>query len=149
MKIKKYALGILACLGVMCICACSPKANKYDEYHSEVEKLYEQIVTTGAIIDTIDTEHEDYRKELYESLDDLQTAFDDFAKVEPPKEFKDCKMLSEKASTYIANSSTCFHFALDEEYNQDMFNAGVSNFNEAIKCINYMGDVLQKKQSKK
>ena len=88
-------------------------------------------------------------KELYESLDDLQTAFDDFAKVEPPKEFKDCKMLSEKASTYIANSSTCFHFALDEEYNQEMFNAGVSNFNEAIKCINYMGDVLQKKQSNK
>ena len=62
---------------------------------------------------------------------------------------EDCKMLSEKASTYIANSSTCFHFALDEEYNQEMFNAGVSNFNEAIKCINYMGDVLQKKQSNK
>ena len=145
MKIKKYALGILACLGVMCICACGPKANKYDEYHNEVEKLYEQIVTTGAIIDTIDTEHEDYRKELYESLDDLQTAFDDFAKVEPPKEFKDCKMLSDKATTYIANSSTCFHGALDEEYSEEMFNAGKANYNEAIKCINYMGDVLQKK----
>ena len=31
MKMKKYALGILACLGVMCICACGPKANKYDD----------------------------------------------------------------------------------------------------------------------
>ena len=145
MRIKKYALAICATLGIMCLCACSSKTNKYDEYHKEVEKLYEQIVTTGAIIDTIDIEQDDYRQELYDSLDELKVAFEDFSKVEPPKEFKDCKMLSEKASTYIANSSTCFHYALDEEYNEEMFNAGVSNYGEAIKCINYMGDVLQKK----
>ena len=145
MRIKKYALVILSAVGIMCMSACSSKANKYDEYHKEVEKLYEQIVTTGAIIDTIDIEHEDYRQELYDSLDDLKEAFDEFAKVEPPKEFKDCKMLSEKVSTYIANSNTCFHFALDDEYNEEMFNAGISNYGEAIKCINYIGDVLQKK----
>ena len=145
MRIKKYALGFFVTLGIMCMCACTSKTNKYDEYHNEVNKLYEQIVTTGAIIDTIDTNTEDYRTELYESLDDLKEAFDEFAKVDPPKEFKDCKMLSEKASTYIANSSTCFRLALDEEYNEVMFNAGISNYNEAIKCINYMGDVLQKK----
>ena len=145
MRIKKYALGLFVTLGILCMCACTSKTNKYDEYHKEVNKLYEQIVTTGAIIDTIDTNSDNYEQELYDSLDDLKVAFDEFAKVEPPKEFKDCKMLSEKASTYIANSSTCFHLALDEKYNEDMFNAGVSNYNEAIKCINYMGDVLQKK----
>lgn len=145
MRIKKYALGFFVTLGIMCMVACTSKTNKYDEYHNEVNKLYEQIVTTGAIIDTIDTNADGYKQELYDSLDDLKVAFDDFSKVEPPKEFKDCKMLSEKASTYIANSSTCFHYALDEEYNEDMFNAGVSNYGEAIKCINYMGDVLQKK----
>lgn len=145
MRIKKYALGFFVTLGIMCMVACTSKTNKYDEYHNEVNKLYEQIVTTGAIIDTIDTNKDGYKQELYDSLDDLKVAFDDFSKVEPPKEFKDCKMLSEKASTYIANSSTCFHYALDDEYNEDMFNAGVSNYGEAIKCINYMGDVLQKK----
>ena len=145
MRIKKYALGLFVTLGILCMCACTSKTNKYDEYHKEVNKLYEQIVTTGAIIDTIDTNSDNYEQELYDSLDDLKVAFDEFAKVEPPKEFKDCKMLSEKASTYIANSLTCFHLALEEKYNEDMFNAGVSNYNEAIKCINYMGDVLQKK----
>ena len=145
MRIKKYALGLFVTLGILCMCACTSKTNKYDEYHKEVNKLYEQIVTTGAIIDTIDTNSDNYEQELYDSLDDLKVAFDEFAKVEPPKEFKDCKMLSEKASTYIANSSTCFHLALEEKYNEDMYNAGVSNYNEAIKCINYMGDVLQKK----
>jgi len=145
MRIKKYALGIFVTLGIMCICACTSKTNKYDEYHKEVNKLYEKIVTAGAIIDTIDTNSDNYKQELYDSLDDLQDAFDEFAKVDPPKEFKDCKMLSEKASSYIANSSKCFHLALDEKYNEEMFNAGVSNYNEAIKCINYMGDVLQKK----
>ena len=145
MRIKKYALGFFVTLGIMCICACTSKTNKYDEYHKEVNKLYEKIVTAGAIIDTIDTNKEGYEQELYDSLDDLQDAFDEFAKVDPPKEFKDCKMLSEKASSYIANSSKCFHLALDEKYNEEMFNAGVSNYNEAIKCINYMGDVLQKK----
>ena len=145
MRIKKYALGFFVALGIMCICACTSKTNKYDEYHKEVNKLYEKIVTAGAIIDTIDTNKEGYEQELYDSLDDLQDAFDEFAKIDPPKEFKDCKMLSEKASSYIANSSKCFHLALDEKYNEEMFNAGVSNYNEAIKCINYMGDVLQKK----
>ncbi|SDI85887.1 hypothetical protein SAMN04487760_1012 [Lachnospiraceae bacterium G41] len=145
MRIKKYALGIFVALGVLCMCACTDKTNKYDEYHKEVEKLYEQIVTTGAIIDTIDTNKDNYKQELYDSLDNLEDAFEEFSKVEPPKEFKDCKMLSDKATTYIANSSTCFHGALDEEYNEEMFNAGKANYNEAIKCINYMGDVLQKK----
>lgn len=145
MRLKKYALGIFAALGIMCMCACTSKANKYDEYHKEVNKLYEQIVTTGAIIDTIDINQDDCKQELYDSLDDLKVAFEDFSKIEPPKEFKDCQMLSEKASTYIANSSTCFHYALDEEYNEEMFKTGVSNYGEAIKCINYMGDVLQKK----
>ncbi|MBP5529197.1 MAG: hypothetical protein J6X80_04015 [Lachnospiraceae bacterium] len=145
MRIKKYALVVFSALGILCMSACTSKANKYDEYHKEVNRLYEQIVTAGAIIDTIDTENEDYRQELYESLDNLQNAFDEFAKVEPPKEFKDCKMLSEKASAYIANSSTCFHYALDEEFNEEMFNAGKANYGEAIKCINYIGDVLQKK----
>ncbi|MBR6383791.1 MAG: hypothetical protein IKS56_07405 [Lachnospiraceae bacterium] len=145
MRIKKYALGFFVTLGIMCMVACTSKTNKYDEYHNEVNKLYEQIVTTGAIIDTIDTNADGYEQELYDSLDKLKAAFDEFAKVDPPKEFKDCKMLSEKASTYISNSSKCFHLALDEEYNEEMFNAGISNYGEAIKCINYMGDVLQKK----
>jgi len=149
MRIKKYALAVLAAVGIICLCGCSSKVNKYDEYHKEVNKLYEQIVTAGAIIDTIDTEHEDYKKELFDSLDDLQKAFDDFSKIEPPREFKDCKMLSEKAATYISNSSTCFHYALDDEYREEMFDAGKSNFKEAVKCINYMGDVLQKKQTVK
>ena len=149
MKIKKYALDFFVALGVLCLCACTSKTNKYDEYHNEVNRLYEKIVTAGAIIDTIETDNEDYRQELYDTLDELKTAFDDFAKIEPPKEFKDCKMLSEKASTYIENSSKCFHLALDEKYNEDMFDAGVSNYNEAIKCVNYMGDVLQKKNNSK
>ena len=63
MRIKKYALAICAALGVMCLCACSSKTNKYDEYHKEVNKLYEQIVTTGAIIDTIDINQDDYKQE--------------------------------------------------------------------------------------
>ena len=146
MKIKKYALGFFVTLGIMCMCACtSSKANKYDEYHKEVNKLYEQIVTAGAIIDTIETDNENYKQELYDALDDLKVAFDDFSKIEPPKEFKDCKMLSEKASGYIEKSSTCFHMAFDEEYNDDLFEAGKSNYGEAIKCVNYMGEVLQKK----
>ena len=145
MKIRKTALGILCAIGIACLCACTSKTSNYDAYHKEVNKLYEQIVTTGAIIDTIDTENDNYKQELYDSLDDLKKSFDDFAKIEPPKEFKDCKMLSEKASSYIDNSSKCFHFALDEGYKEEMFEAGKSNYNEAIKCINYMGEVLQNK----
>ena len=145
MRIKKYAIGFLCALGVIGLCACSPKVDKYNAYHEEVNKLYEKIVTTGAIIGNIDVNCDNYTEELYESLDGLKQAFDDFSEIEPPKEFADCQKLSKSASTYITNSEKCFHMAFDNEYNEEMFNTGVSNYNEVIKCVNYMGEVLQKK----
>lgn len=146
MKIKKYALSILCILGVIGLCACSAKNDKYDKYHMEVNNLYDKIVTTGAIIDNIDTESDKYQEELFTSMDELKDAFDDFAKIEPPKEFTDCKTLAENASTYITNSEKCFKQAFEDPFNEDMFNTGVNNYNEVIKCVNTMGEVLQHKK---
>ena len=146
MKIKKYALGILCVLGVMGICACSANSVQYDNYHKEVNTLYDKIVTTGAIIDNIDTDSDKCEEELYASLDELKDAFDEFAKVDTPKEFTDCKILAENASTYITNSEKCFKQAFDDGFNEDMFNTGVSNYNEVIKCVNTMGEILQNKK---
>ncbi len=145
MKIKKYALCILCVFGVLSLCACSAKSAKYDNYHKEVNKLYDKIVTTGAIIDNIDTDSDKYEEELYTSLNELKDAFDEFAKVDTPKEFADCKTLAENASTYISNSEKCFKQAFDSEFNEDMFNTGVNNYNEVIKCVNTMGEILQNK----
>ena len=108
--------------------------------------MYDEIITTDAIINRIDVNSEASTEELFDSLENLKVSFDDFSKVQPPKDFKDCTYLSENASKYLSNAEICFHNAFDGEYDDDSFKQGIANYNEVIKCVNYMGDVLQKNQ---
>ena len=144
LKLKKILCAIALSLMVF-LTACSNKNAEYESYHVEVNKLYEKIVSTDAIINNIDVNSEDSVEEMFSSLDKLKVAFDDFANIEPPEDFADCKFLAESASKYITTAEENFHAALDDEYDDVSFQNGISNYNEVIKCVNYMGDVLQKK----
>ena len=143
MKYKK-----LICVGCLCmsfaLTGCYNKL-EYDNYHKEVNVLYEKIVSTDAKINNIDVDSDESVQDMFESLESLRVSFDDFANVEPPKEFQDCVFLSESASKYVSISEDYFHKALDGEYSDIDFKNGIANYNEVIKCVNYMGDVLQKK----
>lgn len=124
---------------------CGSKA-EYDAFHKEVNALYENIVAANAIINNIDETSDTSTDELFDSLDSLKSSFDDFAEVKTPDEFKDCTYLAENASKYLSNAEYSFHKAFDGEYDDESFKGGISNYNEVIKCVNYMGDVLQKNQ---
>lgn len=143
MKLHKY-IGVLLLVPVLLISGCG-KNTQYASYHSEVNALYEKIVSTDAKINNIDPQSDDSVEELFESLKGLETAFRDFSLNEPPKEFKDCKFLSDSAIKYLEMTETKFHEAFDNGYDADSFTEGVLYYDEVIKCVNYMGDVLQKK----
>ena len=144
MKIKKIIFLTLI-ISVLSLTGCASKT-EYNSFRKEVNSLYEKIVSTDAIINNIDVNSETSTDELFESLDNLKTSFDDFSKVKTPEEFKDCTYLSENASKYLSNAEASFHKAFDGEYDDDSFKEGIANYNEVIKCVNYMGDVLQKNQ---
>ena len=127
---------------------CTSKT-QYDSFYKDVNSLYDEIITTDAIINRIDVNSEASTDELFDSLENLKVSFDDFSKVQPPKDFKDCTYLSENASKYLSNAEICFHNAFDGEYDDDSFKQGIANYNEVIKCVNYMGDVLQKNRKQK
>ena len=143
MKLYRFICATLL-ITTLSFTGCAGKAN-YNAYHKEVNNLYEKIVSTDAIINNIDTTSETSVDEMFESLDSLKESFDEFAKVDTPEEFKDCQFLADNAVKYIEIAETNFHTALDGEYDDVSFKEGMSSYNEAIKCVNYMGDVLQRK----
>ena len=144
MKLYRFICAALL-ITTLSFTGCAGKAN-YNSYHKEVNALYEKIVSTDAIINNIDTTSETSVDEMFASLESLRITFDDFAKTDTPEEFKDCQYLAENAVKYIEIAEENFQNALDgEEYDDISFKEGISNYNEVIKCVNYMGDVLQRK----
>jgi len=145
MKLKRISIVMLSALFSLSVFGCSISNSEYDDYHKEVNNLYEQIVSTDVKINNLDVESESSINEMFESMDSLKTSFEEFSKVDTPKEFSDCIYLSEEAARYIEDAQNDFHKALDDEYDDISFKSGISNYNEVIKCVNYMGDVLQNK----
>ncbi len=145
MKIKKIFMPTVCLALLLSLFACAPGSIKYDNYRKDVDKLYERIIATDAIINNIDVNSETSVTEMFDALDKLKEEFETFSKVDTPKEFKDCQYLSEEAAKYVDSAEQNFHLALDGEYNDTYFKNGVANYNEVLKCVNYMGDVLQKK----
>ena len=82
MKIKKIIFLTLI-ISVLSLTGCASKT-EYNSFHKEVNSLYEKIVSTDAIINNIDVNSETSTDELFESLDNLKTSFDDFSKVKTP-----------------------------------------------------------------
>ena len=147
MKLNRV-LCVLCLTVTVLFTGCTSKA-VYEDYHNEVNALYEKIVSTDAKINNIDTESEESVESMFESLESLRLSFSDFAAIDPPEEFADCQYLAENAAKYVEISEQYFHEALDGEYDDTSFKNGIANYNEVVKCVNYMGDVLQNKAVEK
>ena len=145
MKNKKY-IAILLIISSLVLAGCTKGAD-YNSYHKEVNNLYEKIVTTDAKLNNIDVDSENAVNDLFLSLDALKVSFEEFSKITPPEEFKDCQFLSENTAKYLSISEDKFHEAFDGEYNDASFQEGISNYNNMIQCINYMGNVLEQKDT--
>ena len=142
---KKKLISIIT---IVCLCASMTacKANpNYSKYKKEVDKLYTSIAETDAILNNINAESPEAKTILFEQLDKLETTMTDFSKIKAPKEFKDCEYLAGQSAELITEAKKDFHMALDDKYNSSYFNTAVNNYYEAVKCINYMGMVLQQK----
>lgn len=142
---KKKLVCILACISSIAMLTGCGKGADYDSYKKSVEALYENVVSADAKINNIDYTSANSKEEFFTSIDKLKVSLEEFAEVDAPKEFDDCEYLSGEAVKYLTLAEDDFHQALDNEFDETSFNNGVSNYNEMVKCVNYIGDVLQKK----
>lgn len=125
---------------------CSNSKNNYDYYEKEVKNLYEDVMTTDAVINKIDTGSETYKEEFFDTLDKLEESLSDFSKVDTPNEYKECTTFANQALGYLNEAETLFHNALDNEYDENSFNMAVNKYNQAVKLINVIGMTLQGKE---
>lgn len=140
---------LIATISMICIATSLTACNtnpKYTKYKKEVDNLYTTIAETDAILNNINAESPQAKDILFEQLDKLETTMTDFSKISAPKEFKDCEYLAGQSAELITEAKTDFHMALDDKYNSSYFNTAVYNYDQAVKCINYMGMVLQQKK---
>ncbi len=143
--IKRKLTCILACVSTITLLAGCGKGADYDGYKKCVEKLYEDVVSADAKINNIDYTSTSSKEEFFGTLDKLKSSLEEFSEVDAPKEFDDCEYLAGEAVKYITSAEDDFHKALDNDFDEISYNNGVSNYNEMVKCVNYIGDVLQKK----
>lgn len=144
---KKKIAYFIACLSTVTLLAGCGKKVDYDGYKQSVETLYENVVSADAKINNIDYTSANSKEEFFSSIEKLRTSLEEFAEVDAPKEFDDCEYLSSEAVKYITNAEDKFHTALDgENFDEASFQAGVNEYNNMVKCVNYIGDVLQNKK---
>ena len=146
MKFKK-AIALLGAIAVSAsLVGCGNKAD-YNSYKEEVKNLYNNIVSADAVINSIDVDSPNSKEEFFNSISKLKTALGEFKEIDAPKEFDDCEYLSGEAYKYLETAEENFHAALDGEYDDAKFQTAVNNYNTMVKCVNYMGDVLQNKDT--
>lgn len=143
---NKYLILAVSVLTSLFLIGCGKNNKAYEYYENEVQTLYETIVTTDSALNNLDVNKETSVDDFFDSISKLKQSFSDFAAIDAPEEFDNCELLSSKAVDFLESAEINFHSALDNGYNEEYFNAGVANYNDAVKCINYMGMVLQGKE---
>lgn len=144
MKNQKL-LSLSLSIPLLLLAGCGKKAD-YDAYKEEVNKLYDSIAIANVQLNEIEIYSEESKETFFNTIDNLEKAFEDFSKVEAPEEFEACVQLSTNANIYLNKCEEAFHVALDNEFNEDVFNDAAEEYNEVIKCVNNMGLILQGKE---
>lgn len=143
---KKHLLVLSTALSISYLMACGSGNKQNDYYEKEVRNLYEDIITVDSCMNNIDFNNDYYIDEFFDSLDKLEEAISDFSLVDAPSQYDNCEILAKKSLEFLNLSENDFHKALDNEYDSIAFNNAKNNYNEAIKCINYIGMVLEGKE---
>ena len=146
MNLKRITAVIAIFALTFSLTACGGKTD-YKKYKKEVGNLYNTIVSTDAVINSIDVTTPGSKDEFFNALAKLKEALTDFSQIDAPEEFDDCEYLSGEAVKFIDSAESNFHMALDNGYDDAYFQTAVSNYNQMVKCVNYMGDVLQDKDT--
>ena len=138
-KIILFAVSILI---VLALCACSKSDS--DAYAKSVEDFYTKLNTYDAKINVIDPNDKEADKKLLEILDDMDKEFQNFAKLEAPKNAPEAKEHAENASKCMSQAVSSYHEAFkSDKPDETALHSAKLQYDNAIIEVKNVGIALQ------
>lgn len=108
---KKKLLAVTAgILTVLTLTACG-KDPKLTQFKEEIDSFCTEISDIDTEINNVDAQSDNATDELLGYLDQLDTAFQDFADLDFPEEFDYLESLADEASEYMTTAVESYHDA--------------------------------------
>ena len=131
-KILALTAGLLTAL-TLTACGKDPALTQFKE---EIDSFCTEISDIDTEINNVDATSENATDELLGYLDQLDSAFQDFAALDFPTEFDYLESLADEASEYMTTAVESYHDAYDNGgYNQLTADYAKENYARAYKRI--------------
>ncbi len=144
MSVRKIYL-LLAILTVTFLTGCRDDSDLL-EYRKEVEAFYAELEERDKAINAISSDTQAASAELLDELDKVNVAFQEFAALEVPSEYKSVESLADEAAELMDEAVTQYHVAFSgETINEFDASLAYEKYSRAILRINYIGDLFQGK----
>lgn len=133
---KKKLLAVTAgILTVLTLTACG-KDPKLTQFKEEIDSFCTEISDIDTEINNVDAQSDNATNELLGYLDQLDTAFQDFADLDFPEKFDYLESLADEASEYMTTAVESYHDAYSNGgYNELTADYARENYARAYKRI--------------
>ena len=131
-KIAALALGLVTMLSLTS-CGSNPELTKFK---TEMDNFCTSISEIDTAINNIDAESDSAIFDLLGYLDDLDTEFQNFAKLDFPEEFDYLESLADESSEYMTEAVKSYHEAYsNNSYNEYTAAYAKENYTRAYKRV--------------
>lgn len=134
--LKKKILTIMTgILTILMLTACG-KDPKLTQFKGEIDDFCTKISDIDTAINNLDAQSETATEDLLGYLDELDTAFQDFAALDFPEEFDYLESIADEAGEYMKQAVESYHDAYGNGgYNQLIADYAKENYARAYKRI--------------
>lgn len=114
-------------------------------FKASVESFCDEVAGLNDQINAIDSSTEGSHTELLSLLDRMQTAFDDFSKVELPEAYRYLSDIPDKAAEYMDTAVSSYHELLDsgETPTANLADYAAENYSRACKRVHVLLKALR------
>lgn len=132
---NKLRLLITALLATAMLTACG-QSNQLTQFHKDMDDFCTKVSEIDQSINNIDASSENAVTELLGYLDELDTAFQTFAKLDFPDEFNYLESTAAEASQYMTEAVQSYHDAYSNgSYNEYTADYAQGNYSRAYKRL--------------
>lgn len=146
---NKIIFAVFSLITIVSFAGCG-KSNQVSPelivYKNQITQFYDKVNVSNAEIKNITYTDQASIDKMLDELDKVELSFAEFAEIKVPEEFESTESLADQASEFMTEAVALYHEALEgDEIDTAKAALAESKYNNAIECVNYIGDILQGK----
>lgn len=132
---KKKLISMLATISIITTFVACGQDTAIIEFKNEIDNFCTAISEIDTSINSIDATSESAIRLLLGYLDDLNTAFQDFAELDFPEEFDYLESVADDAGNYMNEAVKSYKEVYSNGYNENLDTYAKENYSRAYKRI--------------